>query len=153
MAAMNAKRLLVAGAVAGVVMNVIDFVANYFTGASLHRDLMSVNPALWENMNRPGRLPAYLLIDFILAFVIVWLYVAIRPRFGAGSSTALRAAAATWLFGAAQWYLFVLMGLLSHATFGVSSLVSAVNFAATALVGGMLYREDQGRGEGDRGVA
>jgi hypothetical protein len=142
MAAMNVKRLLVAGAVAGVVMNVIDFVANYLTGASLYRDLMSVNPALWENMNRPGRLPAYLLIDFILAFVIVWFYAAIRPRYGARPATALRAAAAIWLFGAAQWYLFVLMGLLSPMTFGIGSLVSAVNFAATALVGGKLYREE-----------
>ena len=141
MAGMNVKRLLVAGAVAGVVMNVVDFVANYFTGASLYRDLMAVNPALWENMNQPGRLPAYLLIDFILAFVIVWFYAAIRPRYGAGPATALRAAAAIWLFGAAQWYLFVLMGLLSHATFGIGSLVSAVNFAATALIGGKLYRE------------
>jgi hypothetical protein len=142
MATMNVKRLLIAGGVAGVVMNVIDFVANYLTGASLYRDLMSVNPALWENMNRPGRLPAYLLIDFILAFVIVWFYAAIRPRYGAGPATALRAAAAIWLFGAAQWYLFVLMGLLSPMTFGIGSLVSAVNFAATALVGGKLYREE-----------
>jgi hypothetical protein len=143
MAAISVKRLLLAGAVAGVVMNVIDFVANYLTGASLYRDLMSVNPTLWENVNRPGRQPFYYLIDFILAFVIVWLYAAMRPRFGAGPATALRAAAVLWLFGAAQWYLFVLMGLLSHATFGIGSLVSAVNFAATALVGGKLYREGE----------
>jgi hypothetical protein len=143
MAGMNVKRLLVAGAVAGVVMNVIDFAANYITGASLYRDLMAVNPALWENINRSAIQPVYYFIDFILAFVIVWFYVAIRPRYGAGPATALRAAAAIWLFGAAQWYLFVLMGLLSHPTFGIGSLVSAVNFAATALVGGKLYRENE----------
>jgi hypothetical protein len=141
MAAMNMKRLLIAGAAAGVVMNVIDFGANWFTGASLARDLAAINPVLWQNMSRPGAQPFYYAIDFVLAFVLVWLYAAIRPRYGAGPATALRAAALLWVFGAAQWYLFVLMGLLSHTSFGIASLVSAVNFAATALVGGKLYTE------------
>jgi hypothetical protein len=141
MTSINRKSVLISGAVAGVVMNAIDFVANYFTGGTLQRDLDAVNPQLWRNMNELGRLPAYIAIDFILAMLVVWLYAAIRPRFGPGPATALRSALVLWLFSGALWYLFVLMGLLSTASFLIGAAVAVLSFGGAALAGAKLYKE------------
>ena len=84
---------MIAGAAAGVVMNVIDIAANYVVvDNGLRQRLNAINPALWVQMNAPGRLIQYIAIDFIFALALVWLYAAIRPRFGPGPLTAVRAA-------------------------------------------------------------
>jgi hypothetical protein len=46
-----------------------------------------------------GTLAVWLIYGFAWAIAAVWLYAAIRPRYGAGPGTAARAAVAVWFFG------------------------------------------------------
>jgi hypothetical protein len=78
---------------------------------------------------------------------VVWLYAAIRPRFGAGPATAVRAGLAFWIVAGP---VVVLFNLVQAASFrpalvggGVilSMLVSAVLFALAGLAGAWQYRE------------
>lgn len=104
-----------------------------------------------ERLGRPlevsSRLIAFL-VPFGLAFTIgwglaaVWLYAAIRPRYGPGVRTALLAAAAVWLLS--------VVAPLSHlAAFGVVSMrfvivdlgAELVLIAAATLVAARQYRE------------
>jgi hypothetical protein len=46
-------------------------------------------------------IPLFVILDFIYGIVLVYLYAAIRPRFGAGPSTAVQAGILMWLIAAA----------------------------------------------------
>jgi hypothetical protein len=92
-------------------------------------------------MNGPGKLPQYVAIDFVFGLLLVWLYAAIRPRFGPGARTALRAAAFAWALYMVTEYLFVLMGLFSARYFLLNALLSFATYGVSALVGTRLYSE------------
>jgi hypothetical protein len=138
----NAKRILIPGLAAGVVLNVIDFASNMFLlGGRTQNDLLAVNPILWDALNRPSLIAVFVAIDFVLGFLLIWLYAAIRPRFGPGPATAVRAALFAWLLSTLMWSFFYLMGVYSGGTFVLSGLVALVNMLAAAWVAGKLYSE------------
>jgi hypothetical protein len=143
MASINTGKVVVGGLAAGFVMNVIDFVSNMFiVGTRMQTELEAVNPMLWTNMNDPGKIPVFVVIDFVLGIALVWLYAAMRPRFGAGAGTAMKAGFYVWFVASLMWYFFVLMGITSYTTFAIGGAVALVNMLASAYVGGMLYKEE-----------
>jgi hypothetical protein len=142
MSPINYKQMFIAGGIAGVVMNAIDIVANMvIVDNGLRQKLDSVNPALWAHMNAPGRLVQYIAIDFIFAIALVWLYAAIRPRFGAGPQTALRAASYGWALYTVTQVLFVMMGLFTMKYVAGNAILTFVNYSVTAIVGAKFYKE------------
>src|SRR5436190_21441950 len=92
---MNAVRILTGGVVAGLIMNVGE--------AGLHAGLLGEDAALlYKNLNVPApnpaaNLPVLIGATFLMGFTAVWLYAAIRPRFGAGLRTALLACLIVWI--------------------------------------------------------
>lgn len=142
MAAINTQKVIVGGLAAGLVMNVIDFVSNMFILQNrMKTELEAVNPMLWTNMNDTSKIPIFVAIDFVLGILLVWLYAAIRPRFGPGAGTAVKAGLFMWITAGAMWYFFVLMGIFTIGSFAIGSCVALVNLLASAWVGGMLYKE------------
>ncbi len=138
------KRILIPGLAAGLVLNVIDFVSNMFLlGGRTQNDLLAVNPILWDALNRPSLIAVFVAIDFVLGILLVWLYAAIRPRFGPGPATAIRAGLFAWLLSTLMWSFFYLMGVYSGATFALSGVVALVNMLAAAWMGGRLYSEPE----------
>ena len=97
MGTINIRKLLVGGMIAGLVLSVID-VAMY--GAILKAPMA----AAWKAVGRPTmtdtqrdlEVPLSILFDFVAGVFLVWVYAAIRPRFGAGIGTALKAGLASW---------------------------------------------------------
>jgi len=142
MASINTGKVIVGGLAAGVVMNVIDFVSNmYILGDRMKADMDKLNPALWANMNDMSKMPAFIAVDFVLGIMLVWLYAAIRPRFGPGAGTAMKTGFFMWLFGSAIFFYLTTAGMFSMGTFVYSGCLSLVNMLASAWVGGMLYKE------------
>lgn len=142
MTAMNVKGVVKAGFAAGLVLNVIDFLSNTFVvGGGMQAELSAVNPSLWIAMTDPANIVIFVAIDFALGFLVAWLYAALRPRFGPGPTTALRAGAFTWAVATLMWTFFLLMGLSSAGNFALSGVISLGNFLVSALVGGRLYTE------------
>jgi hypothetical protein len=140
---MNLKSMSIAGAVAGVVMNAIDIIANMLiVDNGLRARLDMINPGLWAQMNAPGRLVQYILIDFVFAFALVWLYAAIRPRFGPGPSSALRAAAYGFVVYTTTQFLFVMMGLFTVKYVAGNAILTIVSYSAAALAGAKFYKEE-----------
>src|SRR5215831_13213209 len=80
---MNKVRLVFAGLIAGVVVNVVEGVTN---GAILGEQwkgwAAKLAPVTQQPMPRQGML-LWTILGFALGFAAVWFYVGVRPRFGA----------------------------------------------------------------------
>jgi hypothetical protein len=142
MASINTGKVIVGGLAAGVVLNAIDFATNAYILADRYKaDLDKLNPQLWTNMNDMSKLPGFLATDFVLGILLVWTYAAIRPRFGAGAGTAMKAGLLFGLISTTVGYYLMLTGLFTMGTFVYSACLSIVNFLLAAWVGGKLYTE------------
>ena len=141
MGRIDTARVVIAGLVAGLVMNVVDSVSNgMLLGSRWMVQAELLHPGL---VARVGMLSTYgwVTIDFVLGVVTVWCYAAIRPRFGAGPATAVRAALAVWVASHAMYASYVTMGLFSWKLIAASSAAGLVASLLGGLAGGRLYRE------------
>jgi hypothetical protein len=92
---MNNRRILLGGILSGVIMNIGE--------AILHAVLLgSDTELLYQNHDLPFPSPGLntfilILVTFLVGFTSVWIYAAIRPRFGAGPRTALLAGIVVWV--------------------------------------------------------
>ena len=141
MGRIDVQRVVLGGLLAGFIMNVIDSVANGFLfGAHWVGQAEALQPGL---VARVGMMSTWgwLTIDFVLGIVTVWCYAAIRPRFGAGPGTAMRAAIAVWVASHAMFASYVTMGLFGPRLIAASSAAGLVASILGGLAGGWLYRE------------
>lgn len=140
MAQLNSSRVIMGGLAAGLIMNIIDATTNGFLlGARWKVETEALNPGLMAKA-ASGTL-GWVIVDFILGVVLVWTYAAIRPRFGAGPSTAFKAAFVVWLAAHAAYASYAFMGYYSWSLVGASSLGGLVAALAGGYVGALLYKE------------
>ncbi len=96
MGKINWGRVIGGGLLAGLVMNISE--------AALHGGLLGQDDiALFKSLNVPHEPQTWQIIalvgmTFVLGIASVWLYAAIRPRYGAGPKTAICAGLAVWVF-------------------------------------------------------
>lgn len=140
MAQLNSSRVVVGGLAAGLVMNIIDATTNGFLlGARWKAETEALNPGLLAKAES-GTL-GWVVVDFILGILTVWVYAAIRPRFGPGARTAMTAAFAVWLAAHAAYASYAFMGYYSWSIIAASSVGGLVAALAGGYVGARLYRE------------
>ena len=139
---MNRQKIVVAGLVAGLVLNVLDFITNtYVVGGALTQAMNAVNPSLMTAMSTPRAMATFVVTDFVYGIALVWLYAAMRPRYGAGPRNAMMSAFFVWLVSALGFSMFHTMGMMAMPLWLLMALVAFVNFSISALVGGKLYSE------------
>jgi hypothetical protein len=136
----NWLRVIVGGLLAGLVVNVCEFVV---TGVILKNNWAAAMKAL----GRPaeygaGETAAFIVWGFLVGIFAIWFYVAIRPRYGPGPRTAAIAGVAVWVLG----YLLAAIPRLATHLFprrllllGVA--VGLVEAVAGTLLGAWLYKE------------
>jgi hypothetical protein len=135
----NVGRVLLGGLVAGVVLNIGEFLLNEVVlGAEMKAEFEKLR------LPQPGGdfIAKAVVLTFIAGIVIVYLYAAIRPRFGAGVKTAICAGLIAWFF--AYLYMGAIYSALlqSPAKIFVISLVwGAVEYTIGAVAGAWLYKE------------
>ena len=141
--AINTKKVLFGGFVAGVVMNIIDWVVNVFIlGARMKAESDAFKPGLADQMMGGKAVVTYIVMDFILGFALVWTYAAIRPRFGPGVKTAVYAAVLFWILAGIFLSGYLHMGMMSTGLWMQFAFFGFVNFLLSAWVGARLYSED-----------
>ena len=142
MARVNRGRVLLGGLAAGVVMNLGEAALH---GGVLGRD----GPALLERFGltdaaQPWQLASLVAVTFAIGLAAVWLYAAIRPRYGPGPATAVRAGLAVWVL-AHLWsgvYLGAgFAGLITPRLAWIPVAWGLVEAPLGTLVGAWLYRE------------
>jgi len=139
MTQINMKRVVLGGLLAGLVINISETILNIpVLGQQMEEVMKERNlPAVGG-----GAIGGFVIGAFVLGLLLVWLYAAIRPRFGAGAKTALIAALLMWLL-AYVWPSFSLglMGIMPTKLLFVATLWGLAEVIIAALAGGWLYME------------
>jgi hypothetical protein len=142
MAHTNRGRVILGGLLAGLVINIVEFITN---GVILREAWGRAMQALGKPAElSTGAIVMFNIWGFLLGIVAVWLYAAIRTRYGPGSSTAIRAALVTWTMA-------VFLPNLGHYPLGffptrlllISTVVALVEIVVATLVGAWLYKEEE----------
>jgi len=95
MGKINWSRVVLGGLLAGVVLNVFDW-AQY--GVLMAKDYAAAMQALGKPGSMDNLIPWFVFLDFVSGIALLWVYAAIRPRFGAGAQTGVIAGLAVWFF-------------------------------------------------------
>lgn len=140
MESINGLRVIVGGLLAGVVINICEFVVN---GVIL-KDRWA---AAMKALGRPAgygatEMTAFVVWGFLVGIFAIWLYAAIRPRYGPGPKTAAIAGLALWVLG----YLLASIPTVATHLFGRRLVVYGVAVGLVEAVGGTvlgawLYKE------------
>lgn len=139
----NAGRVVAGGLLAGVVMNAVDFLGNGVWLADRWRsEAGALNARLVDPAYESGAMAGWIATDFLLGMLLVWVYAAMRPRFGAGPGTAIKAALFVWAISHIAYGSFVFTGMYSSGLVLMSSLAGLAAAIAGGLAGAWMYRED-----------
>jgi hypothetical protein len=138
MGRINVKGVIIGGLVAGLVLNVVDYLV---WGVWLAPEFA----AYLQSAGKPpmdALIPVFILLDFIYGIVLLYLYAAIRPRFGAGPGTAVHAGILMWLIaGLLHTVGEAPLGLMPMRFYVIGTLVALVLFPVAAVAGAKFYNE------------
>jgi hypothetical protein len=141
--AINTSKVVVGGLAAGVVMNVAGYVVNgVLLGKRMEAEMVAAAPTLQGKGMDAASMTGRVITSFVIGILLVWLYAAMRPRFGPGMKTAVYAAFAIWLCGFVFYLDWLYMGMMSAGLYAMVSVAMAVSLLLAGWVGGMLYKED-----------
>ena len=140
MGKINMSRVILGGIIAGVIINVVEGVMN---GVVLQPQWSEAARAIGRSATISiKQIVAFNVWGFAAGIIAIWLYAAMRPRFGAGPKTAVQAGAMVWLLAyamanAMMAFLHVYpLGLLVSVT-----VVGLVEVLIAATAGAYFYRE------------
>lgn len=148
MGRINGSRVLLGGLVAGVVINIGEFIYNGLLAADAMADAMA---RLDLQGYAPGAMIIYVITAFVMGIFAVWLYAAMRPRFGPGPKTAIYAGLAFWV--AASLFQTVIqmgVGLWPTGLLWAGTGWMLLELPLATLAGGYVYKEGA---EAKHGVA
>jgi hypothetical protein len=140
MSRINYGRVLSGGLLAGVILTAAEFL---LTGLFIRHRWLEALERLGVEAPGVGVTIMYVFMTLILGVVIVWLYAAIRPRYGAGPRTAVCAGLLVWFLvwlwgfaGGTIWGFFPVDLVVIVCVWGLVEVVLA------SLAGAWLYREE-----------
>ena len=140
--AMNIKKVVGGGIVAGIVLNVIDFISNYVLGPRMRAEAEAFKPGISDQMMAGSAVVSYIIMDLVLGIALVFTYAAIRPRFGPGPRTAVYVALLFWLLGLIFNAGYRQMGMMSSGLWWTFAIIWLVSFAIASQAGAAIYSED-----------
>ena len=141
MGKINWIRVLIGGLVAGVVGNVLWFAAwGLFLKGGLSATLLALGHPLQETA---GGTVLMVVLNFVAMILVIWLYAAIRPRYGAGPGTAALAGVAAGLllgvFPDIGWGMT--LRLIPAGAWVKDAVVTLVIIVISTVVGAWVYKE------------
>jgi hypothetical protein len=141
--AINGSKVVVGGLAAGVVANIVGYVAyGVLLAPRMQSDAVAVAPQLQGRGASGGAIATNVIATFVVGLLLVWLYAAIRPRLGPGPKTAMLAGLVVWVCAVVYHLDWLSFGLMSTATFAMAVLAGLVQLQVAAWLGAMIYRED-----------
>ena len=139
MGRINGKRIVLGGIVAAVIVNV----GEGLLGLLLKRDYEAAIRALGIRMepNLATLLP--IAWSFVVGILAIWLYAAIRPRYGPGLRTAVRAGLALWAFSTVTFSIAMAsLRIFPARLMAIATAWSLPEVVVAVVAGAAIYRED-----------
>ena len=135
----NMGRVVLGGLLAGLVLNIGEFLLNDFVLGSQMKEFMTAH-----NFKEPAS--SFMIVavglTFVMGIVVVLGYAMIRPRLGPGVKTAIIAGLLAW-FGV-YFYSGIINGVLFGIPAGTMAMVviwGLVQYAIAGVAGAWLYKE------------
>ena len=136
MGKVNWGRVILGGLAAGVIINAFEYGG--------HRVLLD---EAWTAAFRAlGKTPAgwstFIPANFVVGILVVWFYACLRPRYGAGPKTALRAGLSAWaVFWVIPTMALVPLELFPNYLLFLVIALGLVDANLGTLLGAWLYKE------------
>jgi pimeloyl-ACP methyl ester carboxylesterase len=135
----NMGRVLIGGLLAGLIINFGEFILN---GVLLAEEMNEAMKALNKPPISPGMIVWFVLFGFGLGFMLVWVYAAIRPRFGAGMKTAICASTLVWGLSSLFPNLFsIVIEIFPRGMIILGTIWALVETNLAGIAGAWLYKE------------
>jgi pimeloyl-ACP methyl ester carboxylesterase len=142
MGQINLGRVVIGGLLAGLIINVGEFILN---GLLLEEQMNAAMAALNKPPINPNMIMFFVLFGFGLGCMLVWTYAAIRPRFGAGVKTAVCASSLVWALSYLYPNLFmVITGIFPTNLMVVATVWGLVEANLAGVAGAWAYTEAHG---------
>lgn len=140
MGKINIGRVFLGGIVAGIVSDLLGY---FVDGVFLAPHWASGFTALGKTGFSSNMWIYFNLLGLVTAIVMIWLYAAIRPRYGAGVKTAIIAAGSVWVLGVLVPNISFMWvsGLFSHHLTMATTLGGLVELLAGGVAGAYFYKE------------
>ena len=141
MAKMNVGRVILGGIVAGLVADILDYPVD---GVWLAQRWSEQFKALGQQPTVIAHQWVWLeLLGILCGLVAVWLYAAMRPRYGAGPKTAIYAGFAVWVLSAfiPNVGFMYLSGLFGRRLTLYTTAGALVEIVVGTILGAWLYKE------------
>ncbi|MGO8720570.1 MAG: hypothetical protein ACLQMO_15355 [Acidobacteriaceae bacterium] len=140
MGKIDVGRVIFGGIVAGIVADVLGY---FVDGVWLAPRWAAGMKALGHADFSSSAILGFNVLGLVTGIVLIWIYAAIRPRFGAGVKTAVYAGVAVWVVGVLVPNLIFMCvsGLFSHHLMAYTTLGGAVEIIVGAIAGAALYKE------------
>jgi hypothetical protein len=139
MGKINMARVLLGGIVAGFIINVVEGLMN---GWYFKAEWAEAAKAIGRAEVSVKQIVAFNVWGFAAGILAIWLYAAIRPRFGAGPKTAMCAGLIVWILAFAMangmmafLHIYPLWLLLTITAVAVPELLIA------SVAGAAIYKE------------
>ncbi len=140
MGKINVTRLILGGIVAGIAIDLLDYLVDGVWLAQRWADGMAL-------LGKPGFSQVqdiwFDVLGLLSGLAAIWLYAAIRPRFGSGPKTAIIAGLAVWFIGVFLpnvGFMYVPQLFSKHLTL-YTTLGGIVEVVIGTLAGASVYRE------------
>jgi len=140
--AMNIRKVVVGGLVAGIIVNAIDFIAQYALSARMRAESEAFKPGLADQMMQGSSIISYVIMDLVIGIALIWTYAAVRPRFGPGPRTAFYTALLFWLLGLIFNSGYRQMGMVSSGLWWTLAVIALINYVVASVAGAAIYSED-----------
>ncbi len=142
MSKINWNGVILGGILAGIIIDVGEFLLH---GVVLGPEWREVMEALGRPLQETvGNMLFYVVLGLGYGMLAVWLYAAIRPRYGAGPRTALYAGVGVWLLGyLLPTLVWVPMGLFPGRLLRIALLGGLAEILVATLAGDWLYKEQE----------
>ena len=136
----NMARLILGGIVAGIVLNILGYIVD---GVLLGSQWNSGMAALGKGGISTSQIAGFNILGLANGIFVVWLYAAIRPRYGAGPKTAACAGLALWVAGVLlpNVSFMSVNGLFDTNLTILTTVAGIVECVLAALAGAAVYKE------------
>ena len=140
MGRINVGRVILGGVVAAIIIDASETVAALLFQAQAEEVMANLGlapPTTWVMV-------IFIAVGFVMGVALVWLYAAVRPRFGPGPKTAVIVGIFFWLVA---YFLPLLgdnlMGIMPTSMMIAGSSWGLVEICIAAVAGGWIYSEGE----------
>lgn len=137
---MKVGRVVSAGLVAGLVINIGEFLLN---GVVLKEEWEAAMATLDLPVMSGAAIGVLIVMSFLMGIALIWLYASIRARYGPGPKTAILAGLFVWLFASVVPFVWNSLVPVYPSNLAMIGLVwGFFELPIATMVGAWLYKED-----------